>query len=134
MEKPWAINYTVTRYMGEGIEVLVQVPIHGNPSLACRRTVGDWDAPALATNPEAANYKGELSAAQVAELYRAFASAKISAVPPSSTTIDADAHTLVFVGGGSSRVEYQWSIELPANWAELNGIVRELTVLAEEAL
>jgi hypothetical protein len=134
MEKPWSINYTVTRYMGEGIEVLVQSPSHGNPLVTCRRTTGDWDLPTLAANPAAATYRGELSPARIEGLYRVFAAATVGAVPPSSTAIDSDAHFLVFVGGGTSRVEYQWSIELPANWSELNGIVGKLTALAEEVL
>ena len=134
METGWFIHYTVTRYMGAGIEVLVQVPIRGPASVACRRTGGDWDLPMLASEPNAAQYFGELPSVRARELYQQFSSARVGAVPPCTTTIDADAHRLVFTGGGANRVEFQWSIKLPPNWTELTGIVCALTSLAEELL
>jgi hypothetical protein len=134
MHKDWFIHYTTTRYMGTGIEVLVQVPYHRRPSVACRRTAGDWDLPMLASEPASAQYTGELTNERAEALYQKFASATIGAMPPSETTIDADAHSLVFMGGLANRVEFKWSIQLPPCWAELAGIAHDLTALAEELL
>jgi hypothetical protein len=134
MDTDWIIHYTVTRYMGDGLEVLVRAPIRGPVSISCRRTESDWDVPTLISAPESAKYSGELPTARAESLYERFALARIGAVPPAATTIDSDSHVLVFSGGLANRVEYQWSIALPECWAELAGIVDELSELAEELL
>jgi hypothetical protein len=120
--------------MGEGIEVLVQAPISGAaPSVTCRRTSGDWDGPLLHTQPTASARTLEIPTDRAEEIFRRFGDARLNALPSIQTAIDCDEHSLVFLGG-SNRVEYKWSLSLPPQWGELQGVVDGLTKLAEGAL
>ncbi|WP_394781610.1 hypothetical protein [Undibacterium sp.] len=138
MDVNWSIEYKLERAFSESFAVLITGPSIASNSVSSvkvQKTMRHgFGLSSWYQNENETPYPSiEIKHVEAIELYKILADARVHAFSPTVVGLDGEKHILTLQAVHNSSI-FEWFMDLPKCWSELNPAIQRITDLAERCL